>query len=84
MKLDPYTILVLQNPCPTYHHAYFLSGGLVVALRFRGLLLPIQNVIHGYVVRFAFALKRRFLCKVSYTLCISRITHKTIVYNLIS
>ena len=24
-----YTISVKQNPCPTYHSAYFLSGNLV-------------------------------------------------------
>ena len=47
-------------------------------------LIIVQNVLHGSGVRFAFILTSPFLWKVSYNLCISRITRKTIVDNIMS
>ena len=47
-------------------------------------LLFVKNVLRSSGVCFTFVLTRKFLCKVSFALCISRITRKTIVDNIMS
>ena len=48
------------------------------------LLLHVKNFLHGSCVDFVFVLTRKFIWKVYYTLCISRITCKTIVDKIMS